>query len=285
MHIEKSSLMGFCSGVKRAVTILEREARERGPLQTLGPAVHNRLVVERLASLGVGVAAGPDEITGDRAAIPSHGAAPQVLDDLKSKGVGLVDATCPIVHKAQLAAEKLGKAGFFVVVFGDAGHPEVKGLLGWAGSRSLAARDVSALSRLEKWPRKIGILCQTTQSADDFRQFVKAILDLAGDRFAEVRIINTVCNVTHRQQEAAGKLAARVDLVLVVGGKTSSNARRLAERCQAGGVETRQIEEAGEIDPEWLRGKKRIGITAGASTPDWSVDEVIARVMELIQRQ
>lgn len=282
IKIEKASAMGFCSGVNRAITILERKSKDEGPLQTLGPAVHNRPVVEKLASLGVSVAESVDKITGSGLAIPSHGAAPKVLDELAGKGLQLVDTTCPIVHKAQAAAAKLGKEGFFVVIFGDAEHPEVKGLLGWAGSQSLATRDISVLSRLEKWPRKIGVLCQTTQSAASFRQFVKDLVDLAEGKFSEIRVVNTVCNVTHRQQEAASKLAARTDLMLVVGGKTSSNTRRLAERCQAAGTETHQIEDASEIETPWLRGKKRIGITAGASTPGWSVDEVIARIKELV---
>ncbi len=281
IRIEKASAMGFCSGVRRAVTVLERAAETGGPLQTLGPAVHNRPVVDRLALLGVTVAPSPDKITGSRAAIPSHGASPEVTAELTKRAVQVVDATCPIVHRAQLAAQQLGKEGFLVVVFGDAEHPEVRGILGWAGPNSLAARDVLPLKKLAKWPRKIGVVAQTTQSSGAFRQFVKDLLDLARSRFNEIRVVNTVCEVTHRQQEAASKLAKHVDLMLVVGGTTSSNTRRLAESCEAAGAETRRIETADEIEASWLQGKKSVGVTAATSTPEWSIDEVIARIQEL----
>lgn len=273
--------MGFCSGVRRAVTILESAAKAEGPVQTLGPAVHNRPVVEKLARLGVTVAPSIDVITGTRAAVPSHGAAPEVTGELAKRGFQVVDATCPIVHRAQLAAKQLGEASFLVVVFGDAEHPEVKGILGWAGPNSLAAKDVSTVKKLDKWPRKIGVVAQTTQSSGAFRQFVKDLLDLAKSRFTEIRILNTVCEVTHRQQEAAARLAKKVDLMLVVGGKTSSNTQRLAEKCEAAGTETRRIETADEIEASWLRDKKSVGVTAATSTPEWSIDEVIARVREL----
>ncbi len=279
--IRKASSLGFCSGVKRAITILELTAAKDGPVQTLGPAVHNRPVVDKLAGLGVTVAPDLDKASGQRVAVPSHGAAPHVFAALEREGQQVVDTTCPIVHKAQIAARKLGESGFFVVVFGDAAHPEVEGLLGWAGKDSLATREAVALAKLDRLPRKIGIMAQTTMNSEAFRSFVKSILDLAADKVTEIHVINTICEVTHRQQQAAAKLASGVDLMLVVGGKTSSNTRRLAEVCQTAGTETRLIETAAEIEPGWLEGKKRIGITAGTSTPGWSIDEVAARIKEL----
>lgn len=258
------------------MTILELAAAKNGPVQTLGPAVHNRPVVDRLASLGVTVAEGMP--AGHRVAVPSHGAPPETFQQLAGDGRQVVDTTCPIVRKAQVAARKLAEDGFFVLIYGDAAHPEVKGLLGWAGSQSLATRDVPALAKLG---RKIGIIAQTTMNSAAFGDFVRKALETAGDKFAEIRIVNTICGITHRQQQAAARLAPGVDLMLVVGGKSSSNTRRLAEMCQAAGTETRQIETAAEIDDAWLRGKKRIGITAGTSTPDWSVEEVVSRIQDL----
>jgi 4-hydroxy-3-methylbut-2-enyl diphosphate reductase len=281
LHVEKASIMGFCSGVRRAISILERKAAEAGPLQSLGPAVHNRLVVEKLAARGVGVAEGPDRIIGSTVAIPSHGIGPATLEELRKKGLRLVDTTCPIVRKAQMAAKNLAKAGFFVVIFGDPEHPEVRGLLGWAGTESLAVTDVQPVAKLENWPKKLGVLSQTTQNSAQFVRFIQGLLDIAQGKFAEIRIINTICATTHRRQEAAAKLTHKSDLMIVVGGKDSSNTKRLAEICRAGGVETHHVETAQEIEASWLSGKRRIGVTAGASTPDSSVDEVIARLKEL----
>jgi len=280
-HIEKASPTGFCSGVRRAVTVLERTATERGPLQTLGPAVHNRQVVEKLAGMGVTVAAGLDKITGTTVAISSHGASPATLDEVAKRGLQLVDTTCPIVHRAQVAAKRLAKAGFLVVIFGDAEHPEVKGLLGWAGARSLATTNARDLTESGIWPRKLGVLSQTTQNAPMYIKFVKDLIDMAGSRFTEISIINTICGATQKRQMAAARLARRTDLMIVVGGWDSSNTRRLAEICQADGVETHQIETAGEIDAGWLKGKRRVGVTAGASTADSAVDEVVARLRQM----
>ncbi len=254
---------------------------ERGPLQTLGPAVHNRQVVEKLAGMGVTVAGGLDKITGTTVAVSSHGVSPTTLEEVAKRGLQLVDTTCPIVHRAQVAARRLAKAGFLVVIFGDAEHPEVKGLLGWAGVRSLAAMDVRAVAELKTWPKKLGILSQTTQNAAMYLKFVKDLIDAAGGRFTEISIMNTICGATHKRQMAAAKLARKTDLMMVVGGWDSSNTRRLAEICQADGVETHQIETASEIEASWLRGKRRVGITAGASTPDSAVDEVVARLKQL----
>lgn len=279
--IKKAAPMGFCSGVRRAVAILERTAGERGPFQTLGPAVHNRQVVEKLAGMGVTVAGGPDKVSGTTVAVSSHGVSPGTLDELAKRGLQLVDTTCPIVHKAQAAARRLAGQGFFVIIYGDVDHPEVRGLMGWAGARCLATTNVNDVAGLETRPRRLGILSQTTQNATMYLQFVKDLVDMAGDRFTEIIIVNTICSATNKRQVAAARLAQRTDLMIVVGGRDSSNTRRLTEICGAEGVETHHVEIANEIKASWLQGKKRVGITAGASTPDSAVDEVIARLKQL----
>ncbi len=280
MEIEKAGDLGFCFGVRRAIEMVEEAAQKQGPLQTLGPIVHNRQVVEGLKAKGIEVASGLHDIDSEIVAITSHGMAPQVVDMLKSRGLKLIDATCPLVQRAQRAARRLAAAGFFVLVFGDSAHPEVQGILGWAGDNALATLEAPKLERL---PRRVGVLSQTTQSAAHFARFLQQLITSGIAPLSELRIINTICEVTTRRQQAALELARRVDLMLVIGGRHSANTRHLAESCAAAGVETHHVETVAELDPAWLVNRRRIGVTAGASTPDQVIDEVISRLEEMAQ--
>jgi len=281
MEIEKASEMGFCFGVRRAIDLVERAAREKGPLQTLGALVHNRQVVNRLASCGVSVAANLDEVQGRIIAIASHGVGPGVMEQVQGRGLEVVDATCPFVRKAQVAARKMGEAGFRVLVYGDAAHPEVRGVLEYAGENASASLDVPDLDKL---PSRLGILCQTTQNPRYFADFLARIMTQGLSGVSELRICNTICDATSRHQAAALELAERVDLIFVVGGKDSANTQRLARICTDTGVDTFHIENAAEIEPASLRGHLRIGITAGASTPDEVIDEVMVALKEQVSR-
>jgi len=273
MEIERAAAMGFCFGVKRAIDLVERAARERGPLQTLGALVHNRQVVERLAECGVSVADSLEEVRGNIIAIASHGVGPDVVEEVRRRGLEIVDATCPFVRKAQVVARKLGRAGFWVLVFGDAAHPEVRGVLGYAGENASASVEVSRLGDL---PPRLGILCQTTQNQEHFAEFLTGVVSRNITGFSELRVFNTICDATSKHQVAALELAERVDLMIVVGGQDSANTRRLAGICSDAGVATFHIEGAADIDPRWLHGRSRIGVTAGASTPDEVIEEVVA---------
>jgi 4-hydroxy-3-methylbut-2-enyl diphosphate reductase len=275
MEIERASEMGFCFGVRRAIELVEKAAGERGPLQTLGALVHNRQVVDRLALCGVSVAASLDELQGNIVAIASHGVGPDVMDQMRVRGFEVIDSTCPFVRKAQVVAKRLGKAGFWVLVFGDAAHPEVQGVLGWAGENASASLEVPHLDNL---PRRLGILCQTTQNQERFAEFVSGVISY---KFTELRIFNTICDATSKHQTAALALAGRVDLMLVVGGQDSANTKRLARICADTGVTTYHIETAAEVDHLWLRGHYRVGVTAGASTPDEVIDEVVRELEEV----
>ncbi|MCK4963603.1 MAG: 4-hydroxy-3-methylbut-2-enyl diphosphate reductase [Dehalococcoidia bacterium] len=273
MEIEKALEMGFCFGVRRAIDLVERAAGEKGPLQTLGALVHNRQVVDRLASCGVSMAASLDEVHGNIVAIASHGVGPEIMEQVQARGLEVVDATCPFVRKAQVVARKMGEAGFGVLVFGDADHPEVRGVLGYAGGKASATLEIPDLDTL---PSRLGILCQTTQNPQHFAEFLTRFISSKVTRFSELRICNTICDATSGHQAAALELAARVDLMFVVGSQDSANTRRLARICAYTGVVTFHIETASDIDAEWLRGHNRVGITAGASTPDEVIDEVVA---------
>ena len=277
MEIEKASEMGFCFGVKRAIDMVEKAARERGPIQTLGALVHNRQVVDGLASRGIGIASNLDEVDGRIIAIASHGVEPEILEDARARGYEIVDATCPFVRKVQVAARKLSKAGLWVLVFGDAAHPEVRGVLGFAGDKASASLEVPNLGDL---PKRLGIVCQTTQNQELFTEFLGKVVSQGLSRFSEIHVVNTICDATRRHQVAALDLTKRVDLMLVIGGYDSANTKRLAKICSDTNVPTFHIEGAAEIAPDWLRGYNRIGITAGASTPDEVIDEVVSALKE-----
>lgn len=273
MKVEKADKIGFCFGVRRAVEVLEKVAQEQGGVETLGAVVHNKQVMQRLATIGVKVARDMDDIQGGTVATSSHGISPQVEKELRSRHIGIISTTCPFVHRAQVAARRLAEAGFFVVIYGDADHPEVRGILGWTRGQGIATMDEKFLETFDQVPRRLGILSQTTQIPAHFNEFVKKLIDVALSRDSEIRIIDTICHDIRERQVAALKLAEKVDLMLVVGGRHSANTNRLAELC-AEVTETHVVETAEEIIPSWLRGKNRIGITAGASTDEQTVNEV-----------
>jgi len=276
MKIEKARELGFCFGVRRALKIIEGAADGGTGINTLGPIVHNKTVVARLKSLGVGVADNPDDLKGQVIAISSHGVSPAVYEKIQAKGARLIDTTCPIVRSAQKAAQRLAKAGFGVIIFGEASHPEVRGLLGWAGDKAIASMDVDTITA-QMMPKRIGILAQTTQSRGEFATFVNRLTEKFLPYAQEIRVINTLCQETQKRQLAAEELAETSGLMFVIGGHNSANTRRLAEVCSPI-VETHHIENADEIDAQWVRGKKKIGITAGASTPDEAIEQVIQRI-------
>jgi 4-hydroxy-3-methylbut-2-enyl diphosphate reductase len=247
--------------------------------------VHNPQVVSRLERQGVKVIRELGEAQGEVVVIPSHGAAASVFAQLRERGLRMVDATCPFVRQAQKAARELAEAGFAVVVFGDAQHPEVRGVLGWAEEKGMATLEEEEVLKLRPLPRRLGILSQTTQSPAQFSRFVSRCAEALLPRLKALRVVNTICDATRQRQSAALELARKADLVLVIGGKNSSNSRRLAEICSAAGVETHLIETAAELEESWLRQKRYIGVTAGASTPDEAIREVIQWLERFAQLQ
>ncbi len=273
MTIEKADKVGFCFGVKRALDILEKVARERGGVETLGAVVHNRQVLQKLAELGVKVAKNVEDIRGDVVVTSSHGISPQLEEKIRARNIEIISTTCPFVLRAQVAARRLAEAGFLVVIYGDAEHPEVRGILGWAKGNGIAALDEKFIAKLDPIPRRIGILSQTTQVPTHFTEFVRKLIDSAFIRDAEMRIIDTICHDIRERQAAAIELAGQVDLMLVVGGHHSANTNRLAELCSQV-TETHLVETAAEIQTSLLEGKRRVGITAGASTDEQIVNEV-----------
>ncbi len=280
-RIEKAAGIGFCFGVQRAIDILEKIARERGSVETLGAVVHNQQVLQKLSGIGVRVAKSIDDIEGDTVATGAHGVSPQLEEAIRSQHIHIINATCPFVRRAQMVAARLAKSGFYVVVYGDADHPEVKGILGWARGKGLATLDEKPVATLKPLPRRLGILAQTTQIPANFTEFAKKLIDIALTKDSELRIIDTICHDIRRRQAAALELANRVDLMFVIGDHTSANTNRLAELCSAV-TETHLIETAEEIEPSLLHGYSHIGVTGGASTAEQTINEVLAKLEAMI---
>jgi 4-hydroxy-3-methylbut-2-enyl diphosphate reductase len=278
--------MGFCFGVRRAVEMVEQAASRSGRMTSLGSIVHNQQVVERLRTLGVEVIRAPEEASGRPIAITSHGVAPQVLEEIRRLGVQVIDTTCPIVARSQQWAKRLSRDGFTVIIFGDPEHREVRAVVGWAAGKGMALRGEEALAPvLERLPARVAILSQTTETEERFASFVGHLLHRRLSNIRELRVINTLCHATTNQQAAARALALRVDLMIVVGGMESANTRHLADVAREEGVETHHIEWASEVDARWLAGRRRVGVTAGASTPDETIEAVVARLRELEHAQ
>ena len=279
--IEKAAKIGFCYGVRRAVDILEKVAREHGGVETLGAVVHNQPVLERLAKIGVKVVKSVDEIQSDTVAISSHGISPQLEGEIRARNIKIVNATCPFVRRAQVAARRLAESGFFVIIYGDAGHSEVKSILGWAKGKGIAALDEKFIIGFDHLPRRLGILSQTTQVPAHFIEFVKKLIDRAFGKDSELRIIGTICHEIIQRQSTALELANRVGLMLVIGGHNSANTNHLAELCSMA-TKTYLVETADEVQSSWLRGQDRIGITAGASTDERTINEVLAKLESMV---
>ena len=280
MQLEKAGEIGFCFGVRRAIEIVGKLAGERGSVETLGALVHNRQVVQELAKLGVNIAQGVSEIRGNRVVVSAHGISPEIEAELGSRHIEIIDTTCPFVRRLQRAAGKLAEAGFFVVIYGDSDHPEVKATLGWASNQGVASLDGKFITGLPGLPRRIGILSQTTRAPSRFLDFTKSIVDAAFTRDSEFRVIDTICHDIRQRQTAALELANRVDLMLVIGDPSSANTNQLVELCATVAI-TMLVETAADIRPVWLEGRDRIGITSGASTSERTINEVMARLEKM----
>jgi 4-hydroxy-3-methylbut-2-enyl diphosphate reductase len=276
-EIAKAKVLGFCGGVRRAVQRIEMELEERGPLYTLGATVHNSHVVEALARKGARMAENLDEVpAGGTIAITAHGASRDVVAEIERRGLRLVDTTCPIVRRAQETAARLAEEGFGVVLYGEATHPEVRGILSQTRSRGIATQ--SPEIDVPAGPRGVAVISQTTKSPEMFAQFAQALARRLAGRVPEIRVVDTTCPETARRYEAAEELAKSVDVLFVVGSRGSANTRKLAETCCTTGVRTHSIESADEIEDSWFREGERLGVTAGASTPDEVIEEVVRRL-------
>lgn len=270
---------GACFGVERALRIVQDAAREgRTPLHTLGPLIHNPIVVRELEELGVTVVESPEVEPGSTLVLRTHGVTPAVEEAARAAGADVIDATCPFVKRAHRAAERLAREGYQVIVVGEQGHPEVEGTVGHA-PEALVVESPEQVEGLEL-ARKVGIVVQTTQARSNLRAIVAALVG----RVDELRLVDTVCEATSGHQGACARLAATVDVMVVVGGKNSANTTHLAEIAREHCADTYHIEQPSELEASWFDGAERIGITAGASTPAAQIEAVRGAIEALTER-
>ena len=277
MEIVVARSAGFCFGVKRATQMAFEASEDHDHLCSLGPIIHSPQVVSKLAEQGVEVIEDVDDIPSGAVIIRSHGISAGEMRRLLERELSVVDATCPFVKKAQEDAARLGREGYTVVIVGEAEHPEIQGIVSYVDHSTVHvvanAEEVAALPRMGR----VGVVAQTTQSLDNLQQVAGACLE----RSTELRIFNTICDATSVRQNEAREIARSVELMLVIGGYNSANTSRLASICREIQPRTHHVETAQEVIREWFEDVRRVGITAGASTPRWLIDEVVAQVASL----
>jgi len=276
MRVVLAEVRGFCAGVQRAIDIVEIALQKFGsPIYVRHEIVHNRHVVDRLRAKGVIFVEELSEVpTGSLAIFSAHGVSPTVKHEAKDRGLDVIDATCPLVLRVHNDGGYYASQGREVILIGHAGHPEVEGTLGWLKGKGRLVSTVEDVATLEvENPEMLAYVTQTTLSVDDTKEIIRALTN----RFPTIIGPDTkeICYATQNRQTAVSELAEMVDLVLVVGAKNSSNSNRLREIPEAKGIPTYLLEEAAELKPEWLKGVKSVGITAGASAPEDLVQDLI----------
>jgi 4-hydroxy-3-methylbut-2-enyl diphosphate reductase len=290
-----ADVLGYCWGVRRAVDLIEEAASPENRIAPIGDIIHNPQVVQRLRQKGVEGAPSVEDAKNQgfaRVAITAHGMGPHLAKEAAERNLELIDTTCPLVTKVQRLAQKLVRQGYFLVVYGDSYHPEVKSVLGWAAtSKSVAAKKIADLP----WnaprgttgegkitpPRKVALVSQTTKNIDELMKFSSELQAMVMPDGGEFRLCNTICEPTTERQNALKRLVKDVDVVLAIGGMKSSNTARLAEVGRQMGVPSYHIERPEDIDPAWVAGATNVGVTAGASTPDDVIAEVVTHLTTL----
>jgi len=262
---------GFCHGVEYTISTIESLLKEKkNPVSCIGLPVHNPQVTEKLVASGLSVVNTLDDIREGTLVVRAHGLPPKEIQRAQEKGITIVNTTCGFVVKAQKIAKDLHENGYKVIITGERQHPEVQSLYGFSGERAVIC---SSPSDIEDMPldQKVGVLSQTTFSEKRFKGILAVLL---GKNSNELRMFNTICHAVEKRNAEAQHVASQVDMMLIIGGKMSSNTKRLFEACQTVNKQSFFIETKNDIKHEWLKGAQSVGITAGASTPQWIIDEV-----------
>lgn len=274
MKLKLASSYGFCFGVKRAIKIAEEHKNS----STLGPLIHNQDEIDRLKNnFNVGLYKNIKEINkNDTVIIRTHGIPKNDLQNLKKQDIDVINATCPFVTTPQQIVKNMSKENYSVLIFGDENHPEVKGVKSY-GEDVHVVLEPSELSNIKFKHDKIATVAQTTRKKEKYLEIVNALIPVN----KEVRVFNTICDATFENQDATRELSKEVDMMIIIGGKDSSNTKQLfsisKENCKA----SHHIENENELEPEWFKDKKLCGVTAGASTPDWIIQNVINKIEKL----
>lgn len=281
MQVLLAEEFGFCFGVERAVEMVEGALSEGATVRTLGPLIHNTQEIQRLETGGVRTINTPEEVSkGETAVIRAHGVTPEVQRELESRAERVIDATCPFVTKVQKLAERAAAEGRDVVVVGSPDHPEMIGVKGYAPSRAHVVRDASEVASLPMLHAPL-VVSQTTIKLSTFLETAEAVRAKSD---SEPQIVNTICSATRDRQDAARALAGHVDAFYIIGGRHSSNSLKLLSVCKEQCDKSFLIETTDEINVEDLRDAERVGVTAGASTPNWLIEEVVARLRDIGSR-
>lgn len=278
MEIVLAESLGFCMGVKRAVDLAYRalEKADGREVVTLGPLIHNAQEIDRLAADGVRIADANTIPENGTVIIRAHGVAPKNYEALKARGLRILDGTCPYVHYSQRKALELRDQGYTVVIVGDKHHPEIQGILGYIDDEAFCVKTVEDAAALPP-QGKIGTIAQTTISPQKYR----AVIDVLREKAAEVKVCETICDATDENQRAIRELSDEVELLYVIGGRHSANSNKLVETAREKCPRAVLIETDSEIDPQDLVNVQKVGVSAGASTPDWMIQRVVNRLREL----
>jgi 4-hydroxy-3-methylbut-2-enyl diphosphate reductase len=269
---------GFCFGVERAVDMVEEAVGEGDTVRTLGPLIHNEQEMQRLGQQGVATIAEPIQIQrGETAVIRAHGVTPQVQKDLEERASKVVDATCPFVTRVQKLAARAAESDRHVIIVGSPDHPEMIGVKGYAPDHAFIIKDETEVAGLPRLRNPL-VVSQTTIKAQTFFDTAEAIKTKTDD---EVQVVNTICSATRDRQDAARALSTMVDAFYVIGGRHSSNSIKLVGVCKENCDKSFLIETDEEINAEDLVGVQTVGVTAGASTPDWLIKKVVAKLDEI----
>ena len=276
MKIELAENYGFCFGVKRAIKIAEENVNA----STYGPLIHNSKEINRLSKdFSVGLSENIKTFkTGDTAIVRTHGIAKDELKALHETGVNVIDATCPYVTKPQEICQEMSEAGYDVLIFGDENHPEIKGVKSYATHGARVVTSVEDLKGM-KFKETIALVAQTTRKVEDYMEVVNYLMP----RYKELRVFNTICNATFENQDAVKKIASKADVMIIIGGKNSSNTKQLFSISRDDCHDSYHIEDENDIDYSWFDNKNFCGISAGASTPNWLIQNVVDAIKDNVK--
>ena len=278
MRVLLADEFGFCFGVERAVEMVEKAIGDGDTVRALGPLIHNTQEMDRLAKEGVATISDPIQIQhSETAVIRAHGVTPEVQRDLEERASKVVDATCPFVTRVQKLAARAASQDRHVVVIGNPDHPEMIGVKGYAPEHAFVVRDADEVMALPRLKSPL-VVSQTTIKAQTFFDAAEAVKQNAD---GETQVINTICSATRDRQDAARALSTQVDAFYIIGGRHSSNSLKLLAVCQEECPKSFLIETPAEINPADLDGVRTVGVTAGASTPKWLIDQVVEKLNEL----
>ncbi len=281
MEVILAEKYGFCFGVKRAIKITEKIAKNNPNTLTLGPLIHNPLEIARLQdSFGVKVQEDINNLGDSKSVIiRTHGITKENLEILKTKGVEITDATCPFVTKPQKIVQEMSESGYDIIIFGDENHPEVRSVMSYSVKKPLVIASLDSLKAIKKIPKKVAVISQTTKQIDKFTEIIAYLVANS----LEVRTFNTICNATFENQEATRSLSQKADVMIIVGGKTSANTKQLFYIAQNHCKDSYLVENENDIESSWFIGKQTCGVSAGASTPNWVIKNVCDRIKMVVE--